>query len=875
MEDSLLKTNFVGRDGFRWWIGQIPEIESWEKQATGPGWGTRYKVRIMGYHPYNTAELSDEDLPWAGVLMPPGNTGSANVSKTIKFNPGDTVIGFFLDGDSAQIPMIMGAFGNSYYAANAKEKGSTGAFGSFTGYTSYMKKPSKSVLRANQSNDANAGSQKSPANLSPADANKKTNNANYSASSGATIPLPVGPDKGGSKSKKTINKIKTAIESFVSFLKNLRDAFNDSIEYAKDWIKKEIDIRAEQITELVSGMISGMINSLFNKLIPLLKKGLAALYASVFAKVLAATLNPVAAHLAGVAAQVAMTKPVKVLQDLIPCVCNQIVSKMTGFIADILKSVADNILNFVQCVGDQVIGALFNGIVGQVVDGLASAIEGISKIVQFIENFSVEGLLRSGVDALLGLIGLASCNKKSKKDKFGAEKYKIGYGPIFQAEPDLSGILKNANDAQAISNAARSTEIPLDAASDLMGAFSLFSGAISNPNPFPTDLGSCYGGIPTICNPPTINIFGGGGEGASAIPIFGAVVGEGNSKTGSVIGVKITNPGNGYTFPPFVEVVDNCDQGYGACARSVIKNGKVEDIYIISEGENYPVDDTIPYSVSDVIIVDPGNGYEDGDTVTDNLGNTYKAQIFRGSIVKVTPIDRKDIRNIPRLTVKSDTGSGAILIANLDIRPEFKGEVQQVIDCILPSDDGSSSTQDTEFTPLPASETYIVTVSNPGSGNKFYIDGSQQRPLTLIRGRTYRFDVSDQSNTTHIISFVNNDDSALDSNYIVTYKGVSGTSESFVELTIKPTAINSKIKYICTVHSAMGFGEITIASLRSVGDVITTIADSTPISVPAITETPTPAPAPATAPTPAPAPAPTLPPPSSPPPSGGGGGYSY
>ena len=27
MEESLFKTNFVGKDGFRWWIGQIaPDI---------------------------------------------------------------------------------------------------------------------------------------------------------------------------------------------------------------------------------------------------------------------------------------------------------------------------------------------------------------------------------------------------------------------------------------------------------------------------------------------------------------------------------------------------------------------------------------------------------------------------------------------------------------------------------------------------------------------------------------------------------------------------------------------------------------------------------------------------------------------------------
>ena len=58
MEESLLRTNFLGRDGFIWWVGQIPPVDAWLEQANGEGWGNRYKVRIMGYHPYNTNELA-------------------------------------------------------------------------------------------------------------------------------------------------------------------------------------------------------------------------------------------------------------------------------------------------------------------------------------------------------------------------------------------------------------------------------------------------------------------------------------------------------------------------------------------------------------------------------------------------------------------------------------------------------------------------------------------------------------------------------------------------------------------------------------------------------------------------------------------------
>ena len=46
IDESLIKSNFIGRDSFRWWIGQIAPIEA-QNQNEGEGWGNRYKVRIL------------------------------------------------------------------------------------------------------------------------------------------------------------------------------------------------------------------------------------------------------------------------------------------------------------------------------------------------------------------------------------------------------------------------------------------------------------------------------------------------------------------------------------------------------------------------------------------------------------------------------------------------------------------------------------------------------------------------------------------------------------------------------------------------------------------------------------------------------------
>ena len=115
IDEALLKSNFVGKDGFRWWVGQVaPSTVQGEQLAPKDGvksWGNRLKVRIMGYHPFSKADLADEDLPWANVMLPStSGTGGSNFASTVVLRPGDVVIGFFLDGETAQQPVILGSF---------------------------------------------------------------------------------------------------------------------------------------------------------------------------------------------------------------------------------------------------------------------------------------------------------------------------------------------------------------------------------------------------------------------------------------------------------------------------------------------------------------------------------------------------------------------------------------------------------------------------------------------------------------------------------------------------------------------------------------------------------------------------------------------
>ena len=692
-ESSLLKTNFIGRDGFVWWIGQIAKEKAWAQQVQGDGWGVRYKVRIMGYHPETEAELKDEDLPWAQVMMPPGvGTGGAMIFSSVKFAQGDVVIGFFLDGDNAQVPVIMGSFGKTKYYA-AKPGAESKPFSVTSGYSESFKKAPDSVIKNSETNEP--GSAPGPQNVSPKDAakdpQKNGNKASTTSTAGYIISLACGngaddkANSGGKKKKskatKAIENIKNKVQNFTKWLGNKKALFDENLEWLRDEIDKEIDDAAESITKDATKLVGSMVRSAMISMASITNKGIKMLYADVYAKTLAATGNPAVAHLAGVAAQNAMVPAIKAIQCFIECLVNQVIGKITSLVADILKSVANNVLNFVDCVADQTVGAMVNGIITLLTEGVLPLLNGIEKILKFFEDFSFENLLRNGIDALLGLVGLRSCFKKAVKDKYGACKYMLGYGPVKQDEPDLTGILNGANAAKAASAAASVAGFPLDGVQDIVGSYGVFSDAIKDPkNEFLGDVDSCFAGIPTLCGPPKINIFGGGGEGGAATALMGLL--DENTNTGSVIDIQITNPGNNYTFPPFVEVVDNCGQGYGCVARATVKGGKIDTIYVVSVGENYPVDEVLPYVVESVNVIDPGSGYEDGDTVIDNQGNEYEVQVYLGSIIKVTPINSKDITGIPVLEIQSDTGSGALLSANLGVRPDFQGEVKQVIDCV-------------------------------------------------------------------------------------------------------------------------------------------------------------------------------------------------
>jgi hypothetical protein len=144
------RTDYLGRDGYTWWIGEVENIED-------PSELGRVQVRILGWYTGHkakqayTKEMPTKVLPWAQVLLPTDKAQTKSVGSTTGLQPGAWVMGFFLDGDEAQLPIVMGAFRGFQTKEDPKKK-TTAADGT-NAEKLKTETPQKKDLAGNERND--------------------------------------------------------------------------------------------------------------------------------------------------------------------------------------------------------------------------------------------------------------------------------------------------------------------------------------------------------------------------------------------------------------------------------------------------------------------------------------------------------------------------------------------------------------------------------------------------------------------------------------------------------------------------------------------------------------------------------------------------
>jgi|TARA_B100001093_G_scaffold446991_1_gene451637 hypothetical protein len=252
--------------------------------------------------------------------------------------------------------------------------------------------------------------------------------------------------------------------------------------------------------------------------------------------------------------------------------------------------------------------------------------------------------------------------------------------------------------------------------------------------------------------------------------------------------VESTSTLNTYTFHRLVPkateittVASNITNIVNAGAN-VADINNFADIYIISASE--------PSQRND------GTSLQEGDLWFDSSNDNL--QVYTGSAFSIIT---------PSQSVLDDVAivSGAITYS------EDLGLITSAV-----STGSSNGSLDIVADAIEDEVTFTVTAAT----GKFIIDGVDKPALTLYKGWTYTFDVSDASNATHPLRF-SSGGSAYNTGVVVT--GTQGQTGAKVQLVVPESQPTSFI-YYCTSHSGMG-NTITVKNdpIKTVSDNITSI----------------------------------------------------
>ena len=661
--------NFIGRDSFRWWIGQVtdPDKGEWgdsqEKKQAGDGediYSHRCRVRIVGCHG-NDDDLPDKDLPMAHVLLPPNKSTTGGLGSTMEYHGGEVVVGFFLDGEDEQQPVI---FGTLFKQTYIKDKIKSRQFRSkkqtdFAPYTPPNVRRRSGKHRQHRSSPWGGG-------FTPGEFAKTIAQQQKEAATNITI------DNFTACEDNEISKISNTIKDFTRKMQTLQQ-LNEQNSYVDPIFGGIVDIKTE---------IKLTTNRIHNSMTKLVRRGRS--------WVIQETLNKLS----------------KTLQDQTPKPLQAPAGQATNALIDTVfcnfEKIQDQLLDY--------LGKSLENMIGQVLDVPVCG----------VENFMSDmfGQINNILDTSLGSMFEQLNNIQGGGIALPSETFTkaIKFANIITNVLDCDRQNCPENTTYSSKNGvSKAIEDEFKTITDKMGLK-----AIGNPL-----LDSINDAIPAVpsrpdcntnvlkCGPPRVDFIGGGGQGASGSAVVNAL--------GQIIGVAINGTGFGFKEPPLLSFFDSCDKGYGAGGVPIM--GEVTDpngnpslgvvgVTMIKPGQEYlpntteedadgnikeitpnpdaNYDGAVSYvtSLDNIVIENTGFGYDESDTLTVGDGSKQaqvELNIQDGLIVGANVIRGGfGFTDLPEMVINSDTGVGAKLLPVLKFTKV--DDAKQIADTDIPFD---------------------------------------------------------------------------------------------------------------------------------------------------------------------------------------------
>ena len=444
--------NFVGKDGFFWWVGEVEDNE--DPMELG-----RVKCRVLGYYTNvrggTVGDLPTEHLPWATVLQhtsQAGNDGQGESSGQLQ--PGAIVMGFFMDGESAQMPIVIGVMRVKKSAETADKKQFA-----FTGENMEPGiAPNAASLPIGETNTMAEGSFKRTSDNNTV----SIPNAKLSSAGGIGSPNNIGNQPGIAGSSSNPSKPREPKDPIPAA--NGVGGPWKTLEYKLSYLLEDI---ADSAGSLVSAENGDFLDVVTGKIVK--AKALTAKLQNFLSAVFAQVVSAVRQALSNLAEQLELVNLLggatgtpfiifTTIQTAVTTILSQLCNidqQLIGFISDPIGTVigfvesllegaiskAQMVLSSVQEVIDQVVCKV-QGILDQVlqiVNTVSTIVKGVQQAQEIIEAWkSASGIFEDGVDlfkkgiqSITGLIALfikfagSGCNRSPK----GGED-SVGWYPL-------------------------------------------------------------------------------------------------------------------------------------------------------------------------------------------------------------------------------------------------------------------------------------------------------------------------------------------------------------------------------------------------------------------------------------------------------------
>ena len=689
--------NFIGKDGFNWWVGQVENDGGryWNTELNdGEGdydysdfdWTNKVKVRIIGYHNPNRKELPTVDLPWAQVLMPAIYGMRSGIGSIQQLQLNSWVVGFFMDGASAQVPIVMGSIADENpISAYSQEGGKEFGFAQLN--SPFFKKRDHGEQGSSSGNTANTVE----VNADTGHDKKAENNDGHKKEEGTTdtknergpakeetekqaaatekqkVTVQVGNGKCGSE---TATKLEGPMAEFMKFArgveKNDIDEFIDKQTGKVVDMEYEINIMSQRIQKKLTGLtanIKGVVMEETNKLV---QDGLANL------------------SIPDPALDTAVRKQLKDVGDLVSCLFKQAIGELGDFIKGMLKDLVEKVLDTALCLVQNFLGEIMKKLMDNitsalgVLKGVTGAIKGakdkiqnlLNKVGDFIDLFC-DGELSCAIGASVFDTGIGAKAKGNDATAKNIAQYAvkppnsisiIGKGnPIkgFVPAVDRNGVKKvfnTANGALVDLNSAAGAATGLSLKNfDTRGPLEKFEGInfYDSSGNIASSAVNCNNSILNRkpCFPEMVWDNLQSLSPIKALPIIDDI--------GQILGVLMQKKGSGVNAEASVKAQFTCNEpeGSGAEFKTNIENGVVDSIEVVKTGVGYgfdPADTFCPKEQYGVLVDKSGlqEHLNDGE---------YVEQVIEGS---------PDILQV----VDTDYDDEHILLATID--PTFNSQLQ-------------------------------------------------------------------------------------------------------------------------------------------------------------------------------------------------------